>query len=293
MSKLFNRAYSLVIGKQGSKGILIDNLRITFNCVLNTDSTPNKATISIVNLSNNTIEVISTENMLCVLKVGYMYTTSDPCIDIIFEGEITKVETLQQGADKITTLTVQEKQFTLNNKHISINFARAISTENVVRELLKGLDYNSKVINLCISNAKNKGITLAKTFPEGISLIGNIRTLLDRVLLREKLVWYTINGIPFIDNILPSVKKKEAILLTPYTGLLSIPFPIYKKTINKDATTIVGIKCKALLQPSLLPGTIIKVECNSHVGYHKIIETTFTGDTHGGDWIAEVTTLNG
>lgn len=295
MSSLYNRVVEVTIGKPGEKGLVVKDLRVTFKVTHNTDSTPNHGKISIYNLKKESIDSISGEGVACILKAGYNKDGIDPFINTIFAGEIIKLDSKKVGADIITEITVLERQLKNTTNHISINFKSAVKTEVILRELLKALSYTPGAIDRIIKTAKDKNFKLIKEFPEGISLNGNVKNLIDKVLLREGLYWYTLDGIPYIDSHSIKIKKQEGILLTPSTGLLGIPFPYYKKTISKskDPVVIEGVKLTCLLQPTLKPGIIIKVQTSTSLQYYKILEVILSGDTHEGEWIAEVTAKNG
>lgn len=288
MSQLYNKAVEVVIGKQGETGLSITDLRVSFDITKRVTSEPNHGKISIYNLNKLNRDAISGSDIVCVLKAGYNSDASDPIMGIIFGGDVFEVDSKKSGGEIITEITVLERQVKNTSNHVEVNFSSAIKTEKVIRTILKHFGYREQAVTNIIKEAKDKGYSLSKEWPNGLSLSGNVKTVLDRVLSYEGLNWFVIDDLIFIDKI-NAKKTDEAILLTSETGLLDVPFSYYsKKHKKKEDITTEGLKIKCLMQPDLKPGKIIKIVSEGVNGFFKILEARFTGDTHGGEWVVEV-----
>lgn len=79
---------------------------------------------------------------------------------------------------------------------------------------------------------------------------------------------------------------KEAVLLTPSTGLIGVP------VIGKESQPEGGgrdvLRLRALLNGDLTPGRALHVQSEKIDGWFRVETVTHVGDTHGNDWYSEV-----
>lgn len=108
---LFNRVAEVYTGglKIGGRMELVDGLlthpmRVDFDVTHDLDSEPNRATISIWNLSHETQAAVSVERQRIVLMAGYWPHNGVNTSAVIFSGQIRFVETIDAGADRITKI---------------------------------------------------------------------------------------------------------------------------------------------------------------------------------------------
>jgi len=75
------------------------------------------------------------------------------------------------------------------------------------------------------------------------------------------------------------------------TGLLETPFHILQQASKskKDTRRRRGVQFKALLNPLIVPGAIVKLESDNITGFYRVNAARFAGDYRGNDWTVECT----
>jgi len=86
---------------------------------------------------------------------------------------------------------------------------------------------------------------------------------------------------------------REAVLLTPETGLIDRPEPLDSNDGKLDgAKPPSGWRLKSLLQPGIEPGGVVMVESQELKRQPlKVKSVQHTGDSHGGNWYTEIETV--
>jgi hypothetical protein len=144
-----------------------------------------------------------------------------------------------------------------------------------------------------------------KTIPFGYPLHGSPADMMDELGEAWRLEWRVSNGKMEVsdENGLVSKNKNEAPVISAASGLIDIPFYTSGESTKtkKDTTRRVGLQFKALLNPDLVPGKLVRVEsfstavvsknANGEVkpiqGWYRIHSAKYTGDFRGNDWYVE------
>jgi hypothetical protein len=61
-----------------------------------------------------------------------------------------------------------------------------------------------------------------------------------------------------------------------------------QKSSTKDKGTVTVLKIRSLMQPSVKPGGLIRVESFSHTGQYRVVKVEHRGDTAGSDWYSDI-----
>lgn len=291
MGKQFDRIYRLVIGVEGSDGVIIEGkskqnaLNITFDIDKDLTKQTNKCRLQVFNLSDKTAKILEREDSVCMLEVGY---SEDIGLRRIFVGAVLKAWTApNKNADMVTELELSDGQIAIRDCVVSLSYAASVSGQKVINDI-------AAAMGLVVQFAED--LTYC-SYANGFSYIGSGRTCLEKVCAASGLSWSIQNNIlQIIEN--GGSTKVMAISLNDGSGLIGSPERIVKgakkikkqsgkrsnreKSRNKDKKA--GWRVCALLQPTLNPGDLIYIESKPVTGWFKIESLKHTGEYRGAKW---------
>jgi hypothetical protein len=114
MSRLFKRKAQVIIGKLGSKGRLLDGVRISFDIDMDDNKETNTGKVNIYNLSEETIGLLEQKDVSIILKIGY----DGKELSTLFIGNVVEYEHDFNGFDVITKITLKDGYIPLTNKKL-------------------------------------------------------------------------------------------------------------------------------------------------------------------------------
>ena len=292
-----NRVYSLIVGK-GDDAVEINNLQIVFEATKtsNNKEKKNTASIKIYNLSEDRRKRLEDEYIQVVFSVGY----SDSGLVQLFSGQVTNVystklkthNTSRQGTDLVTTLELDEL-FTQTNANVVTGIVPAGKTvRDVILATIKDIPE--------ITRQEMGGEGIGIQVPNGYPLAGTPRQILDKLSHDYDLEWQIDNGVLYVSdyNDTFSNDKSSVFSVGQFSGLIDRPEYINeeakrlkRKSKGKNPKKLVrknAIKFKILLNPSIIAGSIIRLDFEPYTGYYKVDEVTHKGDFRGNDWISEI-----
>lgn len=278
----FMRVYELIIADGYEKsGVAIQDLQVTFSVkkVSNDAEEPSEATISIVNLAEDTAKLLAKKWPVVMLKVGYLKTG----LQTLFQGEVYDLETKRQGTDRITTFKATPFKQNMDYGYVSGFVAAGGTLANAfdkIRESMgavKGI-WRSEKLNY--------------SAPFGWTLSGSPKQELQRLCDAYNLEYRIDKNILYINDIATSTDSTVATapLLTYTTGLLEGPYDSTTriKRGKLDPLRKKSFYVKALLNPSVRAGWMVKIQGTSNDGVYKVESANFRGDYRGGDWVMEL-----
>jgi hypothetical protein len=297
-TRQWKRHAQVVIGKDGC-GLLVENLRITFDVCKTVEHTPNTAVIKIYNLSEDNERRIMTKGEFdeIILKVGYeasVQTHSDGTryFPTVFRGNITHVYRYRENSDYITEIEAGDGDKDYRNA--------------VMNETLAAGTTNAQLVDRAAGSFKATGGTTKGAVQindrarlRGKVISGRTRDVLHDVARDSGANWSIQDGQ------LQMVKANgmlqgEAIVITADTGMLGAP------QVNDKG---IGLTC--LLNPQLRINGAIKLD-NSSIkaqrqqaqgekqqdpqastrldpdGIYKVLKIAHKGDTRGKDWASNI-----
>lgn len=301
---LFDRVASLVVGKPNGDAVEITDLRFSFSIEKGASESPNKASVSIYNLNKATRALVETVNNVVILKAGYK---RDVGAITIFTGTVTRSLTVRQGADWVTELEMSDSLLEYRDTKTAFSFAPGVSASSVLNNI-------SATFGLPVRPLP-EGIS-SKQYPEGFSFVGRSREAMQKACDYLGLEWSAQNReIQILKK--GGAVKMQAFVLSSDTGLIESPEKEHKTLTEKSAakkgftenqkgvrTTygetesgdtskkleVSGYKCKSLLQPTLQPGGYVRLDTEGIKGeFFRVEEVTHVGDTHGSEWISQLT----
>jgi len=259
---LFDRKASFTFGKPGSLGKSFTGLRLKFKIIKTSESAPNKSSVQIYNLSNETRGQAEKKDQVFILTAGFQ--TNE---EVIFSGDVARVITELDGPDFVTTFEAGDGEKAYQSSRVDISFQQGANIKDVFNTLVSSFGKSIKDV----SSIPSQNII------NGISLTGLSRKHLDELTKKFGLEWSIQNdSIQILKK--NKFTKEEAILLTPSTGLVGIP----KKKEDGSLDLV------SLLQPQIKPGRLIQVESRFVTGVFVCRKVTHSGDTHGTDWYSQI-----
>ena len=267
--KRFGRRYRLVVGNK-KESLVIDQLRIAFDCTKTIKSDPNPATVMVYNLSETTRDrIISGEFKFVRFEAGYEE------LGLLFMGDIINPVIRKEGADIITEIQVADG-------------FKAI-TESVSGVTVKSGSTNKDIVNQVAKTMGDTQVSIADVdtgspLPRGKVLNGDSRFILNQVAKDSNADWSIQDGNLIVlpkDKVLPS---GSGFVISQETGMIGSP--------EKSDS---GMELVYLLEPKIVIGSLIRVESilKQYNGDYKVTDIRMTGDTHGDTWYSHITCIGG
>lgn len=302
---LFNRVASLVVGKSGKDGILIEKLRISFSIEKSLTETLNTSTIKVYNLAPTSRKLVESPNNAVILKAGY---ADDQGAVTIFVGIVRRSLTVREGPDWVTELELDDGLIAYRDSKQSTSFQPGASGIDVLRQVAAKFDL--PVMRLPDGLAD-------KIYPNGFSFVGRVRDAMNKVCNYLGCEWSIQNQeIQVLKK--GGSRERTALVISQDTGMVGSP-ELEAKTMSdklaakqgittnsdgvvtrqsdkltvsgkpaKERLEVQGYKVNMLLQPTTMPGDVVKLEAEGINNFFKVEKVTHQGDTHGNEWVTEI-----
>jgi hypothetical protein len=240
--------------------------RIAFEIKKDDGSDPNKARVSLYNLSADSRAYLEKSGQSMRLEAGYRGD-----IGIIFWGDVSEkgVKHERKGGDIVTTLLCGDGLFELQNAHLEFSWDAGVTCRQIVDKALATIGLHQSAVSGDMS----------RQYVNGKAFSGTVKKLLDEVTAYCGLTWNTQNNAV---QIYPKggPAGSEAVLLSAATGLVGIPSKTEK-----------GIMVRSLLNHRLAPGGQFKLEtkdgAKTGAGTYSVTSVKHVGDTNEGDYYTE------
>lgn len=298
---LFGRYASLTFGVPGKQGRLIesistdddgnlvDGLRLQFKIEKTSEPSPNKAEIKIYNLNPDSINELHKKGSVVVLEVGYYSNLDDnaPVSELIFKGDLMKIETTKNGSDYVTTLETGDGAAAYAASNFNGSFAPGANIADVAQQVMSSFTGQS--------TSAPEGVQ--GQFLNGATLSGSSKDVMDQIAGKTGTEWsiqdsrvqmIPVNGFTKLPVIVLQSLGTDPETGDPInTGLIGSPnLSGFSHSLDKKG---VGIEFKSLLNPGLKPGRRVKIESkNARVNGNFVVKkVTHNGDTRQGPWYSE------
>jgi hypothetical protein len=255
---LFGRVVTLNIDGDELEGYDID-----FDVERTLEPEPNKARIKVYNLEENIRTRAQVADARVALKVGYERTSGQ-----IFLGDIRYVSSALVGPDWVTTIEAGDGEKAYRESTVALTWAPGKKIGQVVKEILETFD---GVASGDFEKTFQKAVK--EQFPRGGALSGQSVRVLDELVRGYGYRVSIQDGqFQFVDA--TGQNQRTAVKLTPDTGLIGEPElgEKDKKTGKRRG------KVRTLIQPSILPGSVIQVAGSSSVKGQFVVQKV----THSG-----------
>lgn len=287
MSRQWKRVCQLIIGEQG-KGLLVEELRMTFEIIKTVTQEPNTALIKVYNLNPTNEAKIKDEFDEVLLNAGY-----EDSIKLIFRGNIKNAYRYRETTDIITEIEAADGDTDYKNSIMNETLASGTGSKQLIDRALVTMPRTSKGHVQIADKIRGRGKVIS----------GNTRDVL-RDLAKDSGANWSIQDGQFQMIGANSVLPGTAIVLRSDTGMLEVP------EVNDK-----GVSVKCLLNPDLKINGVIKIDNNNVKGLYrrtqplappretkenqykdpvrpdpdglyKIIKLTHNGDTRGQEWVS-------
>lgn len=294
---LFDRTAELIVGQSGKDGILIKDLRFSFKIEKTLSETLNNSTLSIYNLNRDSRKLVETPNNAVILKAGY---AQDVGPVTCFTGIVRRSLTVRDGVDWRTDFELDDGMIAYRDSKHTISFAPGVSGAAVLTAVAQKFNLPIRAFP-AIPN---------KTYPQGFSFVGRTREAMTKVCNYLGLEWSIQNQEIQVLTKGGSLKR-TAIVISSDTGMIGSP-AFEAKTMSDKAAAKAGIttdtagvirrpkendqgevseqlevqgyKVVCLLQPTIEPGHVVKLQSEGVDAWMKVEKVTHEGDTFGADW---------
>lgn len=269
-AELFSRSARVVAGSTEIVSAKSEQqLRVVFHVKRDQSSVPNSATLEIYNLSEQTRSKFEKDGFVSI-EAGYVDNTR-----ILFEGALDRLSETFTGVDRTTYIEALDGGVEWQTKRISKSFGKDSDIKDVIRAAADATGYG-------LGNLEK---VLADTmFPEGVSqfnrgivLSGRASEEFEKLMRFAGLTWSVQNSE--IQVLTPSdANTEKGVLLNSTAGLIGSP------EIGDGGS----ITATSLLQGSLMPGKMVRVESRSVNGLFKVQSVEHSGDTWGTEWFSKI-----
>lgn len=279
-----NRAYILQVGeiKSDEGWVIENNLNIRFDVTKTTNNKDkqNSAIIEIYNLSRDKQKWLEQDYIGVVLSAGYLDTT----VKRLFSGQATKVTTRKSGADVITQIQVGGNYVELNHRTVNKFVAPGQTIKGAIEQLLDEIPG--------VERSVFNGLNINSQVIDGYPLSGTPRQQLDEISRAYQIDYHITNNVAYFydSNGTSTDDLTTAFVISKDTGMIELPYAASgdvrqtRKDIKKKPRVIV----KTLLNPEIIPGSIVKVEDLNFGGYYKVVEIRTYGEYRGNDWASDL-----
>lgn len=300
---LWNRKFGLIL-TDGEKALDLSQMHCQFQTRQQDEESPNNCAIRVYNLSEETQNKARAEYGKVILQAGY---EGGP-YGVIFSGTIKQFRKGKDATGLTTYLDILAA-----DGDVAYNFSR-------INQTLAAGSTPEQRLNAAIRSMAPEGVDPGKVqvpsaggiLPRGKVLFGMARAALRQEAQAIGSTWNINNGrvnVTPLDGYLPS----EAVVLTAETGL-----------IGRIEQTEDGMQCRALINPKLVIGGLLKLDNKSintteasgeaalqgngqlafnryaglqmfasvsADGLYRIYSAEFVGDTRGPDWYVDLVAL--
>ncbi|CDZ74873.1 conserved domain protein [Peptoniphilus sp. ING2-D1G] len=249
-------------------------LEIDFDVSFNDGKDPDVSTVTIYNLSDNTINDIKRDGYL-YLNVGYKMMNNKANI---LTGEIEDIETTWSGLDKVSKITVGDGTKTWRKAELNKTYANGTKASVIMQDLANVLKYeiveitpkNDLVYKLgkTIKGSASKSLTQLVKDTESKMFVNK-----NRIVIRDQKKGYTTGFVLNKDTGLvgiPTLNKDESGDKTVDVGK--------EKDKKKNKETKKTWKVTCLLNPKIETDSVIKIESKALNGTFRVISGRHSKD---------------
>lgn len=237
--------------RSGQVTISSETLDVEFSVPFDDDMEPNEAEITIYNLSANTIKNLKKDAAISI-EAGYKGDTG-----VLFSGYISKVKTVHDGADKVTTVYAMDD---IKDHDIqSLSFAEGTNASYILRTLIGKTGLPVAVFKVRRDHTYEDEQTVDGDLMENISRYASVCGISVYVSKGKIYARYIKEG----DNINFNVSAD--------TGMIGSPVEYEEEITAEDFTdTVNGFEVEMLLQHRMCAGAIVTLKSKDAKGEYRV-----------------------
>lgn len=255
-----------------------DSLQIEFQVTKDNSEKPNKAYVTVYNLSDSIVNYLKSnldQSLAGLLEAGY-----DGVNYQLFCGSIEYLEDVWD-----------DKCITRKTKFIFGDATQNLTKTKSSRSYRAGTPI-SKVINDLSSDLKlpiGRIVNVSGSLPSSESFSGNAAQNLKNICSRYNLNFHIQDGAIYIDS-QGKRFEEQVLLISEDTGMIGSPTPKqpYMSKVAKaaqDATKEdVGLQVKTMMYGPIIPSSTVYLKSREYEGFYKVVKLEHNGSYEGGDW---------
>lgn len=287
-----DRIYSLIVGS--GEAVEINTLNMKFSVTKTSDNKDkkNRARVEIYNLTEERRKALEEDYVYVSLKVGYAESRygGQELVEIFSgevvnvrhtEEEIGRINTKRRNTDLITILDIDEMHTSLNGIMLNQIIPEGKKVRDVIQAIVKDIPE--------VTRKEMNGEAIERQVIDGYPLTGTPRQNLDKLSKDYNLEWQIDQGVLYVSDIDGTFSNNtgEVPLISQMSGLIERPEflnPDTKRMREKGQVSEKTLKIKILLNPTIIAGSIIKLEFPDLDGFYKVNEVKHEGEYRGNTW---------
>jgi hypothetical protein len=259
--KLFKRRAQLTVGT-----LEITDLAMAFTVSKNLKAEPNHAKVSIRNLTESHRKSLEEPKTLpCRLEAGY-----EGGMHVLYEGEVRTAISVWDGPEVVTTVETGDGDATFSTKRVGLQVPQKATPAELVNLV-------GQALGVAVGNLPQALAGLNGSMGPATTVSGRGAEAFTQVCRSAGLEWSIQDGQLQVLKV-GEAAVVEAVLLDSTSGLIGSP------TVDNKGV----LSAKALIMPGLMPGRPVAIDSLSCKGVYRIESVTFSGDTHGQSWYADI-----
>lgn len=266
----FNRVAQVIAGPYGQDGVLIEGLDVSFSVVKTDDPKVNIMDVKVYNAAPSTRQLLETTENTVIINAGYFGNVLQ-----LAAGDITKGSTVMSGVDRVTSALCGDGLRALSTKRVSLSYDGAVSAQQIISDISLALGIK----------VQETDADLSGKFRSGWAFVGPAKDAMTSIAKRFGLDWSVQNEEIQVTT-RRGVNTKEAVLITPETGLIGHPEPLDDtREDNVDAKELPGLRIMTLLNPLYEPGGVVVLRAKGYDDAEfRVKRVEHNGDTRGSAW---------
>ncbi len=268
MNELYRRTVRLTaVSAESGEQRSWTGLRVTFSVEKTDRKKPNKAEISVWNLSRDSRNFLQAGDVIVTLEAGY---GEEP--PIVFRGDVDSVETTQHGEDWQTRLTGRDGGSKYELAETFETFEPPLTSTELLNRLAK---------NIGLSYARLPRELPVITYENSWTFFGSTRDFISTIVDSLGATWSIQDG-ELVVVLEKQGSFEEAPFISPETGLVGSPEKLKRR--NRP----VGVSFKALLNGRIRPRGLVELSSAEFQGTYVVRKVAHSGDTESDEWYSEI-----
>lgn len=295
------RVYRLVIGNTstGEGFEVTPPLSCSFKIEKHIDNSSklNLATFTIINLSKESrAKFEQMKYPTIIFECGYNKADN---LKTIFIGQATSIKSEARSSDIVTTIQAAEGFIQLHSVIEPFTVPQKSTVGDVINRIVKQMqgvavgtlasNFEDELQNSIIGKGYSQKV-LTKKLNTAFAAEGTPLQLFKQLCKDHKLQWRLDRNTVYFRNSVGTYESKEqdVVSLSSKTGLIGIPTHQEFRAGGsiKDLTGLVGIMATALINPDVVPGTLISISSSETdiSGIYFVRHVVYEGDFRGSGW---------
>lgn len=311
--KARERTYSLIIGRpvnitsgktvniekytNTNKGDAyeIKDLHIEFNIKKDNSKDPNKAYVTVFNLSDDIVSYLDThqrDSLAVMLSAGF-----DGDNTLIFTGTVEYIEDHFPEETRQTKFILGDGTLNLTTAQTARSYKKGTSVDSIIGDLVSDLQLpKGRVVS---SKGETISHSMAFTGTASQNLANLARNTGSNFSVQDGAVYWTKQGSRFKSVMfeisedggmigVPAIKQPSSAKKRNKPKAKKSKKPSKKKKKEHNIKEDVGVTVSTLLNGAILPESTVYLNTKYHKGFYKVAELTHKGSYEGDDWSTEL-----